>query len=83
MSDTLRRYAYARRRDALQAEAPGLLQADEVIPPELVAPVFAMLAFDDGSAAAVAENQPWSVAEWAVALRFDHPRAAVLVLFLG
>ena len=26
---------------------------------------------------------PWSVAEWAVALRFDHPRATVLVLLLG
>ena len=26
---------------------------------------------------------PWSVAEWAVALRFDHPRATVPVLLLG
>ena len=26
---------------------------------------------------------PWSVAEWAVALRFDNPRATVLVLLLG
>ena len=26
---------------------------------------------------------PWSVAEWAVALRFDSPRATVLVLVLG
>ena len=26
---------------------------------------------------------PWSVAEWAVAPRFDNPRAAVLVLVLG
>ena len=26
---------------------------------------------------------PWSVAEWAVALRFDNPRAAVLVMVLG
>ena len=26
---------------------------------------------------------PWSVAEWAVAPRFDHPRATVLVLVLG
>ena len=26
---------------------------------------------------------PWSGAEWAVALRFDHPRATVLVLVLG
>ena len=26
---------------------------------------------------------PWSVAEWAVAPRFDHPRAIVLVLLLG
>ena len=26
---------------------------------------------------------PWSVAEWAVALRFDHPRATVLVLLLS
>ena len=26
---------------------------------------------------------PWSVAEWAVAPRFDHPRAIVLVLVLG
>ena len=33
-------------------------------------------------AAEVAEA-PWSVAEWAVALRFDNPRATVLVLLLG
>ena len=26
---------------------------------------------------------PWRVAEWAVALRFDNPRATVLVLVLG
>ena len=26
---------------------------------------------------------PWSVAEWAVALRFDNPRATVLVLVSG
>ena len=26
---------------------------------------------------------PWSEAEWAVALRFDNPRATVLVLVLG
>ena len=26
---------------------------------------------------------PWSGAEWAVALRFDHPRATVLVLLLS
>ena len=26
---------------------------------------------------------PWSVAEWAVALSFDNPRATVLVLVLG
>ena len=31
----------------------------------------------------VAESQPWSVAEWAVALRFDNPRATVPVLLLG
>ena len=31
----------------------------------------------------VAESQPWSVAEWAVALRFDNLRATVLVLLLG
>ena len=31
---------------------------------------------------AVAEA-PWSVAEWAVAPRFDNPRATVLVLVLG
>ena len=31
----------------------------------------------------VAESQPWSVAEWAVAPRFDDPRATVLVLLLG
>ena len=31
---------------------------------------------------AVAEA-PWSGAEWAVALRFDNPRAPVLVLVLG
>ena len=31
----------------------------------------------------VAESQPWSVAERAVALRFDNPRATVLVLSLG
>ena len=32
--------------------------------------------------AAVAQA-PWSEAEWAVALRFDNPRATVLVLLLG
>ena len=32
--------------------------------------------------AAVVAEAPWSVAEWAVALRFDHPRATVLVLLL-
>ena len=26
---------------------------------------------------------PWSVAEWAVALRFDNPRAVIPVLLLG
>ena len=26
---------------------------------------------------------PWSEAEWAVGLRFDHPRGTVLVLVLG
>ena len=31
----------------------------------------------------LARNIPWSVAEWAVALRFDNPRATVLVLLLG
>ena len=31
----------------------------------------------------VAESQPWSVAEWAVAPRFDSPRATVPVLVLG
>ena len=31
----------------------------------------------------VAESQPWSVAEWAVALGFDNPRATVLVLVFG
>ena len=31
----------------------------------------------------VAESQPWSVAEWAVAPRFDNPRATGLVLVLG
>ena len=29
------------------------------------------------------EEAPWSVAKWAVALRFDNPRAPVLVLVLG
>ena len=36
----------------------------------------------DNSPLKVAEA-PWSVAEWAVALRFDNPRATVLVLVLG
>ena len=31
----------------------------------------------------VAESQPWSGAEWAVARRFDYPRGTVLVLLLG
>ena len=35
-----------------------------------------------GAIAHVAEA-PWSEAEWAVALRFDNPRATVLVLVLG
>ena len=33
--------------------------------------------------AEVAESQPWSAAEWVVALRFDIPRATVQVLVLG
>ena len=36
----------------------------------------------DGIFTPVAEA-PWSGAEWAVALRFDNPRATVLVLLLG
>ena len=52
------------------ADAPGA-------PSELAAPPSAMAA-----QTAVAEA-PWSVAEWAVALRFDNPRATVLVLVLG
>ena len=32
---------------------------------------------------ALVAEAPWSVAEWAVAPRFDHPRATVLVLLLG
>ena len=39
-----------------------------------------MLAEDHGGKVAEA---PWSGAEWAVALRFDHPRATVLVLLLS
>ena len=31
----------------------------------------------------VAESEPWSAAEWAVAPRLDNPRASVLVLVLG
>ena len=31
----------------------------------------------------VAESQPWSGADWAVASRFDHLRGTVLVLLLG
>ena len=31
----------------------------------------------------VVAEAPWSVAEWAVALRFDIPRATVPVLVLG
>ena len=34
-------------------------------------------------ATAVVAEAPWSVAEWAVALRFDNPRATVPVLLLG
>ena len=38
--------------------------------------------FPDAVPVQVAEA-PWSVAEWAVALRCDNPRAAVVVLLLG
>ena len=38
-----------------------------------------LLVFDDAFEHEVAEA-PWRVAEWAVALRFDNPRATVLVL---
>ena len=31
----------------------------------------------------VAESQPWSGADWAVAPRFDHARSTVLVLVSG
>ena len=37
---------------------------------------------DEDSVWEVAEA-PWSVAEWVVALRFDNPRATVLVPLLG
>ena len=36
-----------------------------------------------GILSVVVAEAPWSVAEWAVALRFDNPRATVLVLVLG
>ena len=42
----------------------------------------AAINFIAGIANPVAEA-PWSVAEWAVALRFDIPRATVLVLLLS
>ena len=32
-----------------------------------------------GAKLRVVAEAPWSVAEWAVALRFDHPRAIVLL----
>ena len=35
------------------------------------------------AAASEVAEAPWSVAEWAVALGFDTPRATVLVLFLS
>ena len=39
--------------------------------------------FSKGKRQKVAESQPWSVAEWALAPRFDaNPRAAVLVRLL-
>ena len=49
--------------------------------------VFDMTAeFDSDAAKTMRANvaeAPWSVAEWAVALRFDNPRATVRVLVLG
>ena len=53
--------------------AASLLDAAEVDGPPLVR---------ETDTALVAEA-PWSVAEWAVAPRFDNPRATVLVLVLG
>ena len=43
------------------------------------------MAATSATLAAIAEvaEAPWSGAEWAVALRFYNPRAAVLVLLLG
>ena len=38
---------------------------------------------DLGWMTSLVAEAPWSVAEWAVALRFDNPRASVLVLVLG
>ena len=40
---------------------------------------------DDWGLSVTAEvaEAPWSAAEWAVALRFENPRATVIVLFLG
>ena len=46
-----------------------------------------LLEYTDGATlwdkAELVAEAPWSVAEWAVALRFDNPRATVLVLLLG
>ena len=36
-----------------------------------------------GDRAGLVAEAPWSVAEWAVALRFDNPRATALVRLLG
>ena len=41
-----------------------------------------LLSMPLGASCEVAEA-PWSVAEWAVALRFDNPRATVPVLLLA
>ena len=58
-----------------------------VPPPPVCADYFHLatpeLSEADSDDFALVAEVPWSVAEWAVAPRFDNPRATVLVLVLG
>ena len=70
------------RFDSLDGDANGAISREELREGFLK---YAMLrqAMTAVVTTLVAESQPWSVGEWAVALRFDIPRATVLVLVLG
>ena len=65
------------------ASAAHTLREVQASPPAVVPLVPEETGRGAAKAAKAVAEAPWSVAEWAVAPRFDHPRATVLVLVLG